>query len=106
MNCISWVLSLLTGIFYNVKIEKDTKYVERNVHYDNRDKHYDDRDKHYDNRDKYYIDKDKNYYEIIKKIRNAFVLDIADLDYINTLEKEQLIEIIKINNINIERTNE
>ena len=78
MNCVNWFISFLTGNYYNIKID--------------RDKHYDDRDKH--------------YYEIIKKIRNAFVLDIVDLDYINTLQKEQLIEIIKINNINIERMTE
>jgi hypothetical protein len=85
MNCVNWFISFLTGNYYNIKID--------------RDKHYDDRDKHYD-------DRDKHYYEIIKKIRNAFVLDIVDLDYINTLQKEQLIEIIKINNIYIERMTE
>jgi len=51
------------------------------------------------------VDK-KEYYEIIHKIRNGFVLYETEIEFIRHLPKEQLIEIIKINNILIERMNE
>jgi hypothetical protein len=51
------------------------------------------------------VDKDK-YCEIMHKIRNGLVLYETELQFISHLPKEQLIEIIKINNILIERMSE
>jgi hypothetical protein len=46
------------------------------------------------------------HYEIMKKIRNCLELNYEELTFVKTLSKDQLIEIIEINNINIERMNE
>jgi len=73
--------------------------------YVDRDKHYVDRDKHYVDRDKHYVDRDEHFVAIIKKIRDSIVLDFEDLEYINTLQKDKIIKILEINNINIERLN-
>jgi hypothetical protein len=42
----------------------------------------------------------------MKKIRNCLELNYEELTFVKTLSKDQLIEIIEINNINIERMNE
>ena len=59
----------------------------------------------YVDRDKHYVDRDEHYVAIIKKIRDSIVLDFEDLEYINTLQKDKIIKILEINNINIERLN-
>jgi hypothetical protein len=45
-------------------------------------------------------------YEIIKKVRNHYYLELEDLQSLNTFSKEQLIEIIEIVNTNTIRMNE
>lgn len=55
------------------------------------------------NKIKVYTDKQ---YEIIKKVRNHYSLDLEDFHSLNTFSKEQLIEIIEIVNINTIRMNE
>jgi hypothetical protein len=42
----------------------------------------------------------------MKKIRNCLELNYEELTFVKTLSKDQLIEIIEINNMNIERMNE
>jgi len=46
------------------------------------------------------------HYEIMYKIRNCLELNYEELTFVKTLSKDQLIEIIEINNINIELMNE
>ena len=45
------------------------------------------------------------YYSITKTIKNRVPLNDEELTYIKTLSKEQLIEIIEINNTNIDLFN-
>ena len=45
-------------------------------------------------------------YEIIKKVRNHYYLDLEELKLLETFSKEQLIEIIEIINTNTIRMNE
>lgn len=52
---------------------------------------------------KLYTDKQ---YEIIKKVRNHYYLDLEELKLLKTFSKEQLIEIIEIININTIRMND
>jgi len=46
------------------------------------------------------------HYEIMKKLRSCLELNYEELTFVKTLSKDQLIEIIEINNIYIERMNE
>ena len=46
------------------------------------------------------------HYEIIKKVRNHYYLDLEELDFIKTCSKEQLIEFIEIINVNTIRMNQ
>lgn len=51
------------------------------------------------------FDKDKHY-ELMKNIRNYYYLSNIELEFIKTLPKKKLIEIIEIVNINTIRMNE
>lgn len=48
----------------------------------------------------------KTYYELLINIRNFKTLSTHDLDYISTLSKYNLIEIIKIYNAHMKNINE
>ena len=45
------------------------------------------------------------YYNIMKIVKNALPIDDEELTFVKTLSKEQLIEIIEINNTNIDLFN-
>jgi hypothetical protein len=45
------------------------------------------------------------YYYIMKIVKNAISIDDEELTFVKTLSKEQLIEIIEINNTNIDLFN-
>ena len=45
------------------------------------------------------------YYNIMKIVKNALPIDDEELIFVKTLSKEQLIEIIEINNTNIDLFN-
>jgi hypothetical protein len=47
----------------------------------------------------------KKHYELMKKIRNTISLNDNELKFIDTLPKKELLLIININNIHIERMN-
>ena len=52
-----------------------------------------------------YVDENKHY-EIIKKVRNFSTLDNSDVEFIKNLPPKELVDIIEILNIHIERVNE
>ena len=49
---------------------------------------------------------ENKHYEIIKKVRNFSTLDNLDVEFIKKLPQKELVEIIEILNIHIERINE
>ena len=48
----------------------------------------------------------QRHYKIMKKIRNTLPIDEHEISFVNTLPRSELLLIIHINNINIERINE